>query len=159
MSEQTAPSADDSARVTKKRVAGFIGMAIGFFAFSVAFLSPWIQASIDPPPQPIEVTAADLASRLAEATKAKFTGEDYVAPAMSAPKPSRFMAPVVIGSGMLAIGLGLFSLLRAEPRMVGGAAIALGLSAAIVQWSIIIAAAVIFLLIVMAILGALGIDL
>ncbi|MEM7624539.1 MAG: hypothetical protein AAF333_02805 [Planctomycetota bacterium] len=122
-------------------------------------MSPWIQAAIDPPPPPIEQAAVDLAGRLAEAAKAKLTGEDYVAAPASTPKPSRFLVPAVIGSGMVAVGFGLFSLLRAEPRVVGGAAIALGVSAAVVQWSIIIATVLIVVLLVAAILSAVGVDL
>ncbi|NNC88435.1 MAG: hypothetical protein HKN82_08260 [Akkermansiaceae bacterium] len=140
----------------KKRTIGIIGIVAGFLALASAFLSPWIQDAIDPPAKPIEEAAVDFAARLAEAAKAKLKGEEYVPATDAEPLPSRFLVPGIIGLGMLAAGLGILSLIKSEPRMVGSGAIALGVSAAVVQWSIMIAGVIIFLLIVFAVMSFLG---
>ena len=142
----------------KKRRIGLIGIAVGFLALASAFLSPWIQEAIDPPPKPIEEIAVGFAGRLAAAAKAKIKGEDYVPITLEEPKPSRFLVPTVIGFGMLAAGLGIVSLLKSEPRGLGAGAIALGISAVVAQWGILIAGVIIFLLIVFRVLDFLGIE-
>ena len=66
--------------------------------------------------------------------------------------------PTVIGFGMLAAGLGIVSLLKSEPRGLGAGAIALGISAVVAQWGILIVGVIIFLLIVFRVLDFLGIE-
>ncbi len=138
------------------RTLGMIGIVLGFLALAGAFLSPWIQDAIDPPAKPLEERAVGFAGRLADAAKAKMKGEEYVPATAPEAKPSRFLFPGIIALGMLAMGFGLGSLLSSEPKMVGGGAVALGLSAAVVQWSIILAGAILMILIVMAVLTLLG---
>ena len=140
----------------KKRTFGLIGIAAGFLALTSAFLSPWIQDAIDPPAKPIEETAVEFAGRLADAAKAKIKGEEYVPTTAAEPVPSRFLVPGVIGLGMLAAGLGILSLIRSEPRLIGGGAIALGVSAAVVQWSIMIAGAILLLVLVVSVMSLFG---
>lgn len=62
--------------VQKKQALGLVGVIVGFIALAAAFMSPWIQDAIDPPPKPIEEVAIDLASRLANAAKAKLRGKN-----------------------------------------------------------------------------------
>ena len=141
----------------KKKTLGLIGIVAGFLALASAFLSAWIQEAIDPPAKPIEERTVEFAGRLAAAAKAKIKGEEYIPTTVAEPLPSRFLFPGVIGLGMLAAGLGILSLVRSEPRMIGSGAIALGISAAVVQWSILIAGAILLLLLVFAVMSFLGI--
>jgi hypothetical protein len=141
---------------SKTRTIGIVGIIAGFLALAAAFLSPWIRDAIDPPAKPIEQTAVDFAGRLAEAAKAKLKGEAYVPAIATEPLPSRFLFPGVIGLGMVAAGLGIASLIKSEPRIVGGGAIALGVGAAVVQWSILVAGAIFFILLVMIVMSLLG---
>ena len=140
----------------KKRTLGVIGVIVGFVALSCAFLSPWIQEAIDPPKKTLEESTVDFAGRLAEAAKAKVKGEEYVAANTEQPKPSRFIFPTVIGMGLVGAGLGIGSMLKSEQRMIGGGAIALGIGAVVVQWSIIIASAIFFLVLVLAVMALFG---
>lgn len=75
---------------------------------------------------------------------------------MAEPLPSRFLGPAVIALGLIAAGLGIISLLKSEPRLLGGGAIALGISAAVLQWPIVIASAIIFLLGLSVLISFLG---
>lgn len=136
----------------KQHLLGTIGVIIGILALAAAFLSPWIAIQIDPPARPIEEVAVDFAARLAEAAKAKLKGEQYKAPAASTANPSRFLAPVVIGAGMFAALLGVIGGLRSENKLASGGAVALGVSAAVVQWSILIVSGLMLLLLIGAIL-------
>lgn len=60
---------------------------------------------------------------------------------------------------MVGTGFGLGSLIRGEKKNISSGAMTLGFTAAIVQWSLLIAGAIIFLLVVAIVLGELGIDL
>jgi hypothetical protein len=142
----------------KKGKIALIGIVVGFLALASAFLSPWIQEAIDPPPKPIEETAVSFAGRLAAAAKAKIKGEEYVPITVEEPKPSRFLVPTVIGFGMLSVGLGIVSLLKSESRGLGAGAIALGISAVVAQWGILLASVIVFILIVFLVLHFLGIE-
>ena len=140
----------------RKRLIASIGLIIGLIALTAAFLSPNIAEMIDPPKQQVEEVAVDLASRIIDAAKAKATGEDYEPKGILQPRPSRFIYPTVIGLSMLAVALGIISLIRSEDNTLAGGAIALGIGAAVVQWSMMIAGAIILILLVIVILGFLG---
>jgi hypothetical protein len=142
--------------IRKHRTLGLVGIFAGFLALAVAFLSPWIQDAIDPPAKPSEEKVVEFAGRIAAAAKAKIKGEEYTPTTVFEPLPSRFLAPGIIGLGMLAAGFGILSLINAEPRMIGSGAIALGVSASVVQWSIVIAGAILFFLLVFAVISLLG---
>lgn len=140
---------------TKKRL-GITGVIVGFLALSGAFLSPWIQDAIDPPGKSLEESAFDLADRIAAVAKARAAGEEYISPETTGKNPSRFLFPGIIAMGMVATGFGLGSLIASEPRVVGGSAVALGIGAVAVQWSLLIAGAVVLVLLVAGILSATG---
>ena len=148
--------AEDTQNVPKKKVLGIIGIVIGFFALAGAFLYPWIQDAVDPPKKTIEESVGDFAGRLTEAAKAKVKGESYDSRSVSTPKPSRFVVPAIIGVGMVGAGFGLASFLRSETRAYSGGAVALGVGAAVVQWSIILAGAILLIFLVLAVMSLLG---
>jgi len=137
----------------KERLLGAIGIVLGILALAVAFLSPWIAEQIDPPARPVEEVAVELAARLAEAAKAKVKGEQYIAPAAE-PRPSRYIFPAVVAAGMFAAFLGVMGGLRSEDRFISGGVVALGVGAAVVQWSIVIAGALFVVLLIAAIIVA-----
>jgi hypothetical protein len=141
---------------TKPRLLGGIGIILGLVSIAVAFLSPWIQEQIDPPARPVEEVAVDIAAQLADAAKAKIKGEEYT-PAYQRPeKASRFLFPTVIIAGMIAAGFGVAGSLRSEDKFFSGGAIALGVGAAVVQWSFLIAGALILVMLVLAAMSLLG---
>ncbi len=141
-----------------KKLFGGIGISIGVLALAAAFLSPWIQERIDPPARPVEEVAVDMASRLASAAKAKIRGETYAPAYTPPPEPSRFLFPAVIGAGMAAVAFGALGALRSEDRFISGGAIAIGAGAAAVQWSLLLAGALMFIMLVLCVLSFLGVG-
>lgn len=138
---------------TKKRLTAGIGLIVGLVALAAAFLSPQIAEAIDPPTPPVEEVAVDLASRIIDAAKAKATGEEYQPAAAPQQLPSRFIYPVVVGLGMIAAAFGVAAFIRSEDRTMAGGAIALGIGAAVVQWSMMMVGAILLILLVVAIIG------
>ncbi len=129
---------------------------MGLIALTAAFLSPSIASVIDPPPRPAEEATIDFATKLYEAAKAKAENRDYVSSAPAQPAPSRFLFPVIISLGMIAAAMGLIGLLRDENRLFSGGAIALGVGAATVQFSLLLLALIFFLLVLFIIASVLG---
>lgn len=140
---------------TKKRLVAGIGLIVGLVALAAALLSPQIAEAIDPPTPPLEEVAVDLASRIIDAAKAKATGEEYQTTAATRQLPSRFIYPAVVGLGMIAAAFGVAAFMRSEDRTMAGGAIALGVGAAVVQWSMMMVGAILFVLLVVAIIGLL----
>ena len=144
----------------KRNTWSLTGCLIAFLALVAAFLSPQIAEAIDPPPVPLEETVVDFAARLKNAAMAKAKGEDYQPPVVeNEAQPSAALVPLVIGVGLLGTGLGLGGLIRGERTSLSAAAMGLGISAAMVQWSIIFAGALLLILLVVSVLGTLGIEL
>ncbi|HAV13595.1 MAG TPA: hypothetical protein DCX06_08930 [Opitutae bacterium] len=144
-------------KTKQKNTLGIVGCLIGFIALVTAFLSPQIAEAIDPPAKPIEESAVDFALKLKAVAEAKMKGEEYqVEPVEKNPSAHLFTA--VIAFGMIGTGCGLGSLIRGENKNISGGAMTLGITAAIVQWSLLIAGVIIFFILVALVLGALGID-
>ena len=140
-----------------KNKVGISGIVVGLIALTAAFLSPWIVEAVSPP-KPIEESLVDFALKIKDAAVAKAKGKEY-RPEKKERDIGDFIPPSIIGVSMLAVILGVVSLVKDDKKIIGGTAACLGISAAVVQWSIIIAAAVIFLILVAIVLAALGIDL
>ena len=136
---------------------GITAVVVGVVAIAAAFLSPWIIRTISPP-KPLEVEVVDFATRVKNAAVAKVKGQAYESPAR--PRTAgHYVAPAVIGLGLLGMSLGVVSLLRDERKLPGGIAVGLGLGAAVVQWSIIISSIILFLILAAIVLKAFHIDL
>lgn len=142
----------------KKNTLGITGCIISFVALVAAFLSPQIAEAIDPPAKPIEESAVDFALKLKDVAIAKSKGEEYQSEPTKK-NPSSYLFTAVICIGMVGTGFGLGSLIKGENKNISGGAMTLGITAAIVQWSLLIAGVIIFFLLVAIVLGALGIDL
>lgn len=145
----------DEPKRMKKCLAGGIGLILGLVALAAAFLSPQIAEAIDPPKPPLEQVAVDLASRIVEAAKAKATGEEYQPAVVSRELPSRFIYPAVVALGMIAAAFGVAAFIRSEDRTMACGAIALGVGAAVVQWSMMMLGAILLILLVVAVIGVL----
>ena len=143
----------DESPQTRKRLISGVGMILGLIALATAFLSPTIAEAIDPPAPPIEEVTVDLATRLIDAAKAKAAGKEYEAAVASPKLPSQFLYPLVIGLGMIAAAFGIAALIRSEDRTMAGGAIALGIGAAVIQWSMMIVGAILLVLLVIAVIG------
>ncbi len=157
MEENQTEEEKQEPRQNQKKTLALVGCVLGFIALSMAFLSPWIAEQIDPPPQPIEVGVADLASRIKEATKAKLSGQEYTpAPRNEEKLPSDYLPPAIIGIGLLALAFGVASFMTGENQRMSVMTMILGVAGPIVQWSLMMIGALIFVLLVMALLAAVG---
>jgi hypothetical protein len=141
-----------------KNKVGIVGTILGLIAMTAAFLSPWIMETISPS-KPLEEEVVNFAAKLADAAVAKAKGEKYTPQNPPQQDLGSYVPPTVIGLGMTSMILGFVSVIKGEKKVIGGSAIGLGISAAVVQWSIILAAALIFVILVAAVLNAFGIDL
>jgi hypothetical protein len=142
----------------KKNILGIAGCIISFMALVAALLFPQIVEAIDPSAVPIEESAVDFALKLKDVAAAKMKGEEH----QSEPQeknPSSYLFTAVIGFGIVGAGFGLGSLIRGEKKSISGVAMTLGITAAIVQWSLLIAGAIILLLLIAIVLGELGVVL
>lgn len=145
--------------ITKRtNTLGITGCIISFVALVAAFLSPQIAKSIDPPAKPVEASAVDFALKLKDVAAAKIKGEEYQ-PTPQEKKPSSYLFSAVIGLGMVGTGFGLGSLIRGERKSISSSAMTLGITAAIIQWSLLIAGAIVFILLVAVVLRELDFDL
>ena len=142
----------------KRNRIGIIGIVLGIVCMSAAFLSPWISNAISPP-KPAEEQILDFATRLKDAAAAKVKGEEYVPRHPREKDMADWIAPGVIGLSMVAMSLGIISIVKEEKKLVGGTAVCLGMSAAVVQWSIIIAIVIIVILVILYVIHAMGIEL
>ena len=149
------PTPCETLTMGNKNTFAIIGSIIGFLALIFAFLSPWIAEAIDPPPKPVEESVVDFATKLKDAAVAKMKGEEYKGE-VTEKVPSNYLPPAVIAFGMIGAGFGVGSIFAGEKKSFSGCAITLGVSAVVVQWSIMIVAALIFVLLVMVVLGVLG---
>ncbi|WP_309398877.1 hypothetical protein [Cerasicoccus maritimus] len=141
----------------KNNLLGIIGCILGFIALVAAFYSPEIAAAIGPPTKPLEENVVDFAIKLKEAAESKAKGVEYHAEPTE-PLPSAIVIDAIIAAGLIAAGFGLASLIRKEQRAIAAAAMCLGVGAAVVQISILVAAALIFVILVIAALSYLGIE-
>jgi len=142
----------------KRNTLGITGCIISFMALVFAFFSPQIAEAIDPPAKSVEESAVHFAQKLKEVAAAKMKGEEYHSEPQEK-NPSGYLFSAVIGFGMVGTGFGLGSLIRGERKSISGVAMTLGITAAIVQWSLFIAGVLIFLILVLIVLAALGVDL
>ena len=135
-----------------------IGIVLGVLCMTAAFLSPWIANAISPP-KPVEEEIVDFATRIKDAAIAKAKGEKFAPRNPKEENIADYVPPAVIALSMVAMALGIVSIVKEEKKLIGSTAVCLGVSAAVVQWSIVIAVAVIFIIVVFCVLSAMGIQL
>ena len=133
---------------------GVLSVVAGGLALLAALLPAWVLPVVMPP-QPVEQVVADTAQRLKDRVVAKVRGLDYEAPA---PRTDwyRVFAAVAITLGTLALVLAALSLAVQQPWRYAAAAAALGLGAIVFQYSLMLAGAIVFLLVVLVVLSLLN---
>ncbi len=142
--------------MSKNRI-GIIGIVLGIICMAAAFLSPWIANAISPP-KPVEEEIVDFATRLKDAAIAKAKGVKFVPHNPKEKDIADYIPPGVIGLSMIAMTLGIVSIVKEDKKLIGGTAVCLGISAAVVQWSIVIAIAIIVIIVLSYVLSAMGIQ-
>ena len=143
--------------VRKIRPIGIVGLALALIALAAAVLSPWAIDAIDPQSKPIDEVAADVVGRFQDRLIAKAKGEEYVAPAE--PQDTnwcKWYSAGVVGVGLLAVCIGVIGLVCHHDGRLNSATIAVGASAIVFQYALMIAAAVLLILLVGLVLSTVG---
>lgn len=138
-----------------------IGLSLAFVALVAAVMSPWIMEALAPPRKPVDEVVADVAGRLKDRMIAKVKGQEFVPPPVEEPAfdISKWYPPGTIGIGAIAMCLGVVGFTRHESLRISSSAVMVGLAAILFQYFLLLAAVLIFLLLVMLALSALGIPL
>lgn len=136
---------------------GFTGIAIGAIALLFAVVHFW--AGPFSPQPTLEQTVAEKAVSIKEATIAALKGEAPIAPE----KRSKMNTDEVVSLttailGGLAIILGVFGYAKKEPLRVAGGAAVLGGGAIAFQFAVIALGAIVFAILVAAVLSQIGIS-
>ena len=143
--------------VRKVKPAGIAGLAIALVALAAAALSPWALDAIQPQTKPIDEVAADLAGRITDRLVAKAKGQEYIAPVEPQRADwSKWYSGSVIGAGVLAVCIGVIGLVCRHDGRLNLATVAVGTSAIILQYALMIVVALLLILLVGLILSALG---
>ena len=141
MNEQTA----------KESTFGIIGVVLGFIAFA-AVVGHFFAGPIDPPP-PVEVSIAEKAVEIRDATVAALKGEEYEAEPEVRPKTlDDYMTLGFMGLAALAILMGVIGFIRHERLRPSIAGAALGGLAITFQFAVVLFMALLFALILGAVL-------
>lgn len=142
------------------KLFGGIGMIVGLLALAVAVGSTYLVEYLDPPPKPIEDTVADLALKISNKVKDSIIkGRVERTAVQKAPMPaSKYIPIIALGLGVGGIGFGIIALLRSEDRFIAGTSVALGASAIIAQYAILLTLALVVAILVAAVLSQLGVS-
>ncbi len=135
---------------------GWPGLVTALVALALAACGPWLAGLLDPPPVPVEERAAEVAGRIKDRVVAKLRGQK-LAPAAPRAEPfrwSRALPGIAVALGVAGLSLGVLGLVRREDARLAGSAVAVGAAAVVVQWAVLIAGAVLFLLLVALVMSA-----
>lgn len=146
----------DKMKNNKERsFAALLALLLGMLAFIGSVAHFWL-GPINPPPK-LEDSIAEEAVKIRDKVVAKLKGEDVPAETYKLDWDADRIAMAAIASfGALAILLAVVGFVRHEPlRMVGSAA-ALGAIALALQYLIVAIGAIIFAIIIAAVLGGLS---
>ena len=109
----------------KASTFGIIAIILGFLSFS-AVIGHFFAGPFDPPP-PIEISIADKAAEIRDATVAKLRGEEYEATPVVQPKtPDDYLTIAFMGVALLAILMAVIGFVRRESLRASIASAALG---------------------------------
>ncbi|MEM1175730.1 MAG: hypothetical protein AAGI27_13050, partial [Pseudomonadota bacterium] len=104
---------------------GWLAVALGFLSFA-AVVGHFFIGPIDPPP-PMEVSIADAAANIRDATVAALKGEEYVAEEVERVRTiDDYLTYAFIGLALLAMFVAVVSFLRHEPWRPAFAGVAFG---------------------------------
>ena len=136
---------------------GIAGLVVAVLALAAAALSPWAVEALEPEKKPIDQVAVEVAGRIKDRLAAKAKGQEYVAPV----EPrltnwAKWYSGGVVGAGVLAVCIGVIGLVARHDGRLGSATIAVGASAVVFQYALMLAAALLLILLVGLVLSALG---
>ncbi len=138
-------------QVEKKSTFGIIAVILGFIAFA-AVVGHFFAGPIDPPP-PVEVSIAEKAVEIRDATVAALKGEEYEAEPEVRPKTlDDYLTLGFMGIAALAILMGVIGFIQHERLRPSIAGAALGGLAITFQFAVVLFMALLFALILGAVL-------
>jgi len=146
---------------TKRSILGVVGLVFALLGLVAAIMSPWLIDAIDPERKPIDEAAVEVAVKIKDRLIAEAKGQEYIAPIE---KETRFDIAKWYPAGTIALGLcgicfGVGGFCRHENLRITGSSVTVGLAAIVFQYFLLLAAAIIFFMLVGLILSALGIEL
>ena len=136
---------------------GLLSIVFGFLAFA-AVVAHFFAGPVDPPP-PVEISIAEKAASIRDATVAALKGEEYEAE--SAPRIRTlddYLTYTFIGLGVLAILMGVIGFVRHERLRPAVAGAALGGLAITFQFAVMLFFALLCALLLAAVIDKLDFD-
>ncbi|MCS7465757.1 hypothetical protein NZK35_03590 [Stieleria sp. ICT_E10.1] len=154
---------EDSSSVAPTRrspVAG-VGLVLAICGLVAAVLSPWILDAIEPERKPMDEVAVEFATKVKDRLIAKAKKQEYVPPvdADEGFDVAKWYPAGTIALGLCGICCGVGGFCKHEDLRIAGSSVAVGLSAIFFQYFLLLAATILFILLVGIVLSAMGIDL
>ena len=141
-----------SGRRSRLAVAGLV---LGLVSLALAVLSPWIIEAVEPS-KPLEEIAVEKVVKIKNQLAARLKGKPYVAPPVEPTPWATWLPASVIAAGVLAIAVGVLCLVRGDNLRLSGATVAVGASAVVFQYFLILAGALLLILLVWVMLSVFG---
>ena len=139
---------------TESRTFGLVAVLLGAVAFA-AVVGHFFVGPIDPPP-PLEVSIAEKAASIRDATVAALKGEEYTAKSNVRQRTlDDYMTYTFIGLAVLAILMAIVAFIRDEPWRPIVAGAGLGGLASASQFTIVVFFALLFAFLLAAVLDKL----
>lgn len=136
---------------------GMLAVVVGFVAFA-AVVGHFFVGPIDPPP-PIEVSIAEKAADIRDATVAALKGEEYEAKRQVRPKTlDDYLTYAFIGSAVIAMLLSVIGFVRHERLRPSIAGAALGGLAIAFQFATMVFFGLMFAIVLAAVIDKLDFD-
>ena len=143
-----------SDEITTSSTFGILSVVLGFLAFA-AIVGHFFAGPFDPPP-PIEVSIAEKAANIRDATVAALKGEEYEAESYTPPRTlDDYLTYSFIGLAAVAILFAIIGFIRHERMRPSIAGAALGGLAITFQFLTVLFFALLFVLLVSAVLDQL----
>ncbi len=157
--KQTARST--SSDLPRRSVVSVVGLNFAIFGLIAAILSPWILDAIAPERKPMDQVAVEFATKVKDRLIAKAKKQEYVPPVQPDEgfDIAKWYPAGTITLGLCGICLGVGGFCRQENVRISASSVAVGLAAIIFQYFLLLAATILFFLLIGIILSALGIDL
>ena len=158
---QNQTESQDGRSPSKRSIVGGIGLAFALLGLVAGIMSPWIIDAIEPERKPIDEAAVEVATKIKDRLIAKAKGQEYI-PAVETKTGfdiAKWYPACTIALGLCGICLGVGGFCRHEDVRITGSSVTIGLAAIVFQYFLLLAAAIIFFMLVGLILSALGIDL
>lgn len=146
---------------SKRSIVGGLGLAFALLGLVAAVMSPWIMDAIAPEQKPIDEVAVEVATKIKDRLVAKAKGQEYVPPdeAETGLDIAKWYPAGPLALGLCGICLGVGGFCRHENMRITGSSVAVGLTAIVFQYFLLLAATIIFVMLVVLVLAAMGIEL